>query len=119
MSHVEGRLKKEGLTMGDVEMLSPKQEAVGRGLPTLSKEETARLGKQMYQRGIRRQVEANHVGEVVAIDMDTGMWAIGHDVLEAADRLGEQSPEAVNVWSERVGYRAMASLGGRSLQRAE
>lgn len=105
--------------MGDVEMVSPKQEAVDPRLPTLSKEETARLGKQMYQREIRRQVEANHVGEVVAIDVDTGIWAIGHDVLEAVDRLREQSPGAVDVWSERVGYRAMASFGGRSLQRAE
>lgn len=105
--------------MGDVEMVLPKQEAVDRGLPTLSKEETARLGKQMYQRAIRRQLKANRVGEVVTIDVDTGIWAIGHDVLEAVDRLREQSPEAVNVWSERIGYRAMASLGGRSLQRAE
>lgn len=104
--------------MGDVEMVSPKVKAVDRRLPTLSKEETARLGKQTYQREIRRQVEANHVGEVVAIDVDTGIWAIGHDVLEAVDRLREQSPEAVNVWSERVGYRAMAGFGGRSLQRA-
>lgn len=105
--------------MGDVDMVSPNQEAVDRRLPTLSKEETARLGKKMYQREIRRRVDANHVGEVVAIDVDTGIWAIGHDVLEAVDGLRGQSPEAVNVWSERVGYRAMASFGGRSLQRAE
>ncbi len=87
--------------------------------PRRSPEETARLGKDIYQADIRPQVEADHVGEVVAIDVDSGSWALGEDVLEAVDRLRAQRPEAVNVWSERVGYRALASLGGGSLRRTE
>ena len=100
-----------------MEMASPKQEGVDRRHPTRTKEEVARLGKEIYQRHIRRQVEADNVGEVVSIDVETGSWAIGHDVLEAADCLREQRPDAVNVWSERVGYRTMASMGGGPLRR--
>ena len=75
--------------------------------------------RRSTSRDIRRRVDAAHVGEVVSIDVETGSWAIGDDVLEAADRLQEQRPGAVNIWSERIGYRTLASLGGGSLQRTE
>ena len=45
------------------------------------REETARLGKEIYERDIRRQVEADHHGEVVAIDVKSGEWAIGENVI--------------------------------------
>lgn len=107
---------KGGLTIRDVEMASPRQ-AVNRGLRTRPKEDIARLGKEIYQRDIRRQVEPDHVGAVVSIDVETGSWAMGDALLEAADRLREQLPDAVNVWSERVGYKTMGSIGGGPLQR--
>ena len=105
--------------MRNVEMPSPTPEEAERRLPTRTKEDVARLGKEIYERDIRRRVDAAHVGEVVSIDVETGSWAIGDDVLEAADRLQEQRPGAVNIWSERIGYRTLASLGGGSLQRTE
>jgi len=104
--------------MRDVEMASPGQEVVDRRVPTMSKEETARLGREIYQRDIRPQVEADHFREVVAIDVETGIWALGRDVSGAVERLWEQSPDAVNVWSERVGFRTMATIGGRFIPRA-
>ena len=79
--------------------------------------ETARLGKEMYQRDILPLVEADHHGEVVAIDVDTGNWAIGDNVIAATDRLREQRPDAINVLSERVGYPALYRFGGSSLRR--
>ena len=95
------------------------KESVDRRLRTRPLEDVVRLGKEIYQRDIRRQVEADHVGEVVSIDVDTGNWAMGDELLEAAHRLREQRPGAVNVWSERVGFRALASIGGGPLQRTE
>ena len=41
---------------------------LGARLPS---EEVARLGQEMYQRDIRHQLEADHHGEVVAIDVDS------------------------------------------------
>ena len=87
--------------------------------PTRPAAEIARLGREIYERDIRNQVEAAHHGEVVAIDVDTGTWAVGNNVIAATGRLQEKSPEAVNVLSERVGYPALRHFGGRPLRRAE
>ena len=83
--------------------------------PRRSKEETARLGDAIYERDIRRHVEPGHHGEFVSIDVDSGSWALSDDLLTAARRLREQHPEAIDVWSVRVGYRALHHFGGRPL----
>ena len=80
-------------------------------------EETARLGKEIYERDIRALVEADHHGKVVAIDVDSGDFAIGDMVVTAAKRLREKHPDAINVSSERVGYPTLRSFGGGSLRR--
>ena len=82
-------------------------------------EETARLGDEMYRRDVKEQVEADHDGEYVAIDVDSGNWAIAESELAASDSLRTQCPDAINVWLLRVGYRAVASIGGGSLRRVE
>lgn len=82
------------------------------------REETARLGKEMYERDIRGLVEANHHGEIVAIDVDSGEWALAHDEIDAVARLRAMRPGAVNVLCERVGYRALRSFGAGSLRSA-
>ena len=40
--------------------------------PRRPREETACQGKERYEQGIRSQVEADHHGEIVAIDVDSG-----------------------------------------------
>ena len=82
--------------------------------PTRSKEEMARLGDAIYQRDIRRQVEAEHHGRIVAIDVDSGRWAMADGLLEAVDLLHAQWPEAINVFSLRVGHRTLGKFGFRS-----
>ena len=85
--------------------------------PRRPREETARLGKEIYERDIRGQVEADHHGEVVAIDVDSRSWAIANGEIAAVDRLRALHPSAVNVLCERVGYRALRSFGAGSLRR--
>lgn len=75
------------------------------------REETASLGREIYERDIRRQVEAEHHGEIVAIDVDSGSWAVADGEIAAVDHLRELHPSAVNVLCERVGYRALRSFG--------
>ena len=93
----------------------------GGAKPTerLSSEETVRLGKEIYERDIRHQVEADHVGEIVAIDVESGIWAMGHETMEARESLRARRPEAVNVLFERVGYWAVASMGGGLRRRTD
>ncbi len=80
--------------------------------------ETARLGEAIYERDIRSQVESAHHGAIVAIDIDSGDWAVADTVLGAAERLREQRPEATDVWSVRVGHRAVYSFAGSSTRSA-
>ncbi len=90
-------------------------KATGR----LPKEETARLGREIYERDIRHKVEADHVGKIVAIDVDSGIWAMGNDLIPAREKLEAKRPGAVNVLFERVGYWAVASMGGGLRRRTD
>ena len=84
--------------------------------PTRPKEETARLGKEIYERDIRSVVEPDHRGQVVAIDVDSGDYAIADTASVAAKRLRARRPDA-GVWLMRVGYRTLRHFGGSSLRR--
>ena len=80
-----------------------------------SAEETGRLGDEIYERDIRPKVEATHHGKVVAIDVDSGDYAIGDTALAAADALRERRP-APDVWAVKVGYPTLRTFGGSSLR---
>jgi hypothetical protein len=83
------------------------------------KEETTRLGREIYERDIKAQVETDHHGEYIAVDVETGGWTMSDDVLVAAERLRAQRPDALDVYLLRVGYRALHHFGGRPWRRAE
>ena len=85
--------------------------------PTRPKDEIARLGDEIYERDVREQVVADHDGEYVAIDVESGKWAVADELLAARERLREKQPEAIDVWLLRVGYRAVGSLGGGAPRR--
>ena len=81
------------------------------------RKEAIRLGKEIYQRDILPQVESDHFGEYVAIDVDSGNWVVADREIAAAERLRVMCPSAVNVLMERVGYRALRSFGAGSMWR--
>ena len=87
--------------------------------PTRPKEETARLGDKIYERDIRHKVETDHHGEIVSIDVDTGIWAIGEELRDAVERLRALRPQAIDVWSLRVGHRGVYKFGGSTLRSAQ
>ena len=84
--------------------------------PTRPTAEIARLGKEIYERDIRAKVEGAHHGEVVAIDVDSGDYALADTASVAAKRLRALRPDA-GVWLMRVGYRTLRHFGGSSLRR--
>jgi hypothetical protein len=82
--------------------------------PRHTKEEAARLGNEIYDRDIRAKVEADHKGEYVAIDIETGAWDMDVDEIVAGDRLRIHVPDA-QTWMTRVGYGYIRRIGaGRS-----
>ena len=84
--------------------------------PRKSNEEIARLGEEIYQRDIRPLVETEHRGQVVTIDIDSGRWGLGKNVLEARAQLDRQQPNVTDAWSVRVGFRALHRFGYRQLR---
>ena len=85
--------------------------------PPKSRDETALLGKEIYERNIRHLVENDHHGEVVAIDVGSGSYALGENAIAASKSLREHHPDA-HVWLMRVGHQALYHFGGSSLRKA-
>jgi hypothetical protein len=69
-------------------------------------EELARRGHDLYEQRIRPQLEPQHHGKIVAIDIETGAFELGDTGLAAAERLIAKNPDA-QIWCERIGYPAV------------
>ena len=82
-----------------------------------SKEELARRGQQLYEAGIRQQVEAGNQGEIVAIDIETGDFEVGETLISATDPLFKRH-EDPQLWTIRIGYRGVYHFGSRSLKQS-
>jgi hypothetical protein len=80
-----------------------------------SKEELARRGQELYESGIRQQVEAGNEGKIVAIDIETGNFEVDETIVPATDRLFARNPDA-QPWVIRIGHRAVDHFGARSLR---
>jgi hypothetical protein len=80
-----------------------------------SADETARRGDEIYEQQIRFLVEDGNRGKVVAIDIESGAYAVAEDALSASHDLLAQSPNA-EIWCVRVGSRALYRMGGTSLR---
>jgi hypothetical protein len=78
----------------------------------LNRDEIARLGQEIYDRHIRSQLEtADNIGKIVAIDVETGEYEIGDDLVETSLRSQSKHPNAL-LWAERIGFDAVYAVGG-------
>jgi hypothetical protein len=80
--------------------------------PRYSKEEFARRGEALYENAIRPAVEADHEGDFVVIDIESGAHEVDADEQVATDRLLARHPGA-QIWLRRVGSRYARRFGGR------
>lgn len=78
--------------------------------PRRPRNEAVRLGKEIYERDILPQVESGHLGEYVAIDVETGDWAIADTTRVAVERLRAQRPEAVDILCETLARGAQSRV---------
>lgn len=75
-----------------------------------TKEEIARQGREIYEREIRREVESDHDGEFLVVDITTGRFSMGQDSEEAFERAEEENPDGV-FYLMRVGRKAAHRIG--------
>ena len=69
-------------------------------------------GKEIYERCIRAKVETEeNIGKIVSIDVESGDYEVGDDLISTGDRLLARHPNAV-LYGARIGYDAVYALGG-------
>ena len=75
-----------------------------------SKEEIAERGDEMYESLVKPKLKKKDKGRIVALDIESGEWEIGDDVLDASHKLRARvaNPETYFV---RVGYRYVHKFG--------
>ena len=67
------------------------------------KEVFARMGDEIYENKVRPLVEEGNKGKIVAIDIETGDYAVDKNTLYASRQLIDKNPDA-QVWCIRVEY---------------
>lgn len=77
-----------------------------------SKEEFAQRGDAIYENDVRPQLKTDDDGKFAAIDIESGIYEVDADELEACDRLRLRVPEA-QIWLVRLGSRCVHRFGGR------
>ena len=76
-----------------------------------SPEDVEARGEEIYEREIRKKVEADNKGKFVVIDIETGEYEVDSDDLEATKRALAKRPDAV-LYGVRIGYPTAYTLGG-------
>jgi hypothetical protein len=79
---------------------------------TLTRSEIVRRGEEIYKQKIRAQVEPQHKGKFLVVDVDTGDYEIDSDELAAFQRARSKRPDA-QLYLLRIGYPTAYRLGGR------
>jgi hypothetical protein len=74
-------------------------------------DEIARRGTEIYETKIRSSVEAANMGRILAVDVDSGDYAIADENLDACQSLIAKNPDA-QIWSLRIGHIAVEKIGG-------
>lgn len=77
----------------------------------LTKDEIARRGREIYGRDIRADVERDHDGEFLVIEVSTGDYAVGKDDEEVFEHAEAKNPEGL-FYLMRVGRPAAHRIGG-------
>lgn len=75
------------------------------------RERLSQRAKQIYDERIRASVEPAHVGEFVVVDVDSGDYEVGAEMLAVFDALKARRPDAT-TFVMRAGYPTAVTLGG-------
>ena len=70
----------------------------------------AARGEALYQEKIREKVESTQKGKFLAVDIETGDYAIADEDLAATDRLLAKRPNAT-VYGLRIGFPTAYRIG--------
>lgn len=78
------------------------------------KDESAKRAETFFAAAIVSQLGRHKPMDFLAIDVETGIFAVGADPLKACRLLRKRVPDA-QVWLRRVGSRHLCHFGGHGL----
>jgi hypothetical protein len=77
-----------------------------------SSEEITCRGKEIYEHRVRGMVETQeNIGKIVSIDIETGDFEVGDDLISTGERMFARHPGAA-LFGARIGYNAVYAVGG-------
>jgi hypothetical protein len=80
-------------------------------------EHISRIGHEIYETQLRAKVETEeNIGKIISIDINTGDYEIGDNLIQTVRRLRVRCPDA-EIWTERIGYNAVYAVGGSLYRR--
>ena len=77
-----------------------------------STDEVVRRGEELYEEAIRASIEPGNVGKYLVIEIESGDYEMAADHLTAGRGVRSRHPEGV-FYGMRIGYPALAKIGGR------
>lgn len=79
-------------------------------LPTVYPSEIAHKGEVIYQK-ISKQIEKKHVGDFVAIEVESGKYFLGETQIEAIEKAKKHFPAKI-FYLMKVGFPAVVTFSG-------
>ena len=80
---------------------------------TLDHEELARRGREYYDRALRGDLEPEHNGKFLVLEVESGDYELDESQLAALERAEGKHPDSV-FYILRVGHRTAARIGAQS-----
>ena len=84
--------------------------------PGVDVEGIARRGQEYYEQHLRAELEPEHTGKYLFLDVETGEYEMDEDQLAAMARARSKHPETV-FYILRVGYPAAGRIGAGAARR--
>lgn len=75
-----------------------------------STEEVAARGREIYEIRLKSQMEPEHLGKFLVIDIETGEYEMDEDDLTASMRAYRKKPSG-SRYGMRIGYATVGSIG--------
>lgn len=78
----------------------------------IDRQALARRGQEYYDRFLRPELEPEHKGKYLVLDVDSGDYELDSDEMAAIDRARAKHPDRI-FYILRVGYRAAVYIGAK------
>ena len=78
----------------------------------IDRQALARRGQEYYDRFLRAELDPEHKGKYLVLDVDSGDYELDSDEMAAIDRARAKHPDRI-FYILRVGYRAAVYIGAK------